>query len=358
MREGGVLMGKILDFIKRTWEENQTGYARMEATKKAYDHEGEDLVSYKGTTFWAPKPMSNDEYQAMRQKEMQHWEDKYDLSTVRGINSIPVPRRKTDSSGTGSVTGQIDYYLMMKAGQYETSGEVELALACYRKANELMPMCDISSHTKDRYMRLPRYLRKLRRFDEAREEEAKIKKLFYSGSVLSGADEAHYQKSKAAELRWAEKEGSDLVEVSWTSGCCETCGKYRGRIFSMKGKDSRFPKFPSDFCEKCGLTYFPIFDFSIPQHSQKRGKALIREMNKPFVDTRTKEDIQNYQIRLSRIKEEAERELRRADYDWIWEFMPDVCPKSFSGYMRMKNANTSKYQQLADEAKKHGRILR
>lgn len=62
---------------------------------------------------------------------------------------------------------------MLKAEQYEMAGQVELALACYRKSNELMPLNGVSSYPKERYMRLPRYLRKLRRFDEARAEEEK-----------------------------------------------------------------------------------------------------------------------------------------------------------------------------------------
>lgn len=322
-------------------------------------HKGEHKETRDGITCWAPDSISNEKYQAMRQKEMQHWERKYDLSTVQGINSIPVPTRKTDFSGSGSITGQLDYYLMLKAGQYKAAGQVELALACYRKANELMPMCAVSSYPKERYMRLPRYLRKLRRFDEARAEEAKIEKLFSLGSSLSDADEVRYRESKAAELRWAEREGSDLVEVSWISGCCETCGKYRGRIFSMKGRDKRFPRFPHDFCENCGLTYFPFwFGVDIPQYSNKRGNALIREMNKPFVDTRTKEDIENYRLCLFRVETERERERCRTDYDWIWEFLPELCPKSFSGYMRMKNANTKTFQKIASEAKKLGRDIK
>ena len=96
-------------------------------------------MTYSGITFEAPKPMSNEEYQEMRRQEVEDLEAKYDLNTVHGINSIPVPRVKERSSGgLPNVTGRIEYYLMRKAGGYEKSGEVDLALACYRKANALM----------------------------------------------------------------------------------------------------------------------------------------------------------------------------------------------------------------------------
>lgn len=316
-------------------------------------HKGEHKETHNGKTFWVPDQISNEEYQEKRRKEALHWERLYDLSTVQGVSAIPVPRRKTDASGNGSVTGQIEYYLMHKAGQYETEGKVELALACYRKTNELMPMAYFS-YQRNYYMRLPRYLRKLRRFDEARAEEATIEKMFSSGSALSDADEARYQGSKSAEIRWAEKEGTDLVEVSWISGCCEICGKYRGRIFSMHGKDSRFPKFPADFCKKCGLTYSSFFDFSTPQYSKKHGRALIREMNKPFIDTRTQQDMENYEEVLMQIKTDAIRKKNSEDYDWLWEFLPELCPKSLSGYSRMKNSNSKNYQKIVAEAAKRG----
>lgn len=235
-------------------------------------HKGEHKETYNGTTFWAPNPISNEEYQAMRQKEMQRWERKYDLSTVQGINSIPVPARKTDFSGTGSITGQLDYYIMLKAGQYEKAGEVELALACYRKANELMPMCAVSSYPKERYMRLPRYLRKLRRFDEARAEEAKIELLFPGDGV--------FEQSKAEFMTHMQLVG----------------------------------------------------------HSKKHAEELYKEY-------RAERDAEHQKVRF------------RADYDWLWEFLPDLCPKSFSGYMRMKNLNSKNYQKIIAEAKKLGRNI-
>ena len=233
---------------------------------------GEEKVTYNGLTFYAPKPISNDEYQRMREREAECWERKYDLSTVQGIEAIPVPKKKVDSSGTGSITGQLDYYLMMKAGQYETAGEVELALACYRKANELMPMCAVSSYPKERYMRLPRYLRKLRRFDEARAEEKRIETLFPGDGV--------FEQSKAEFMAHMKLVG----------------------------------------------------------HSKKHAEELYKE----------------YKVQRDA---EHQKALFRADYDWLWEFLPDMCPKSFSGYMRMKNSNSKNYQKIVAEALKLGRDI-
>ena len=192
----------------------------------------------------APAPMTAEEYNRHRQVEINALERRYDLSTVAGINAIPIPKvKQRPSGGIGSATGKIEYYLMLKAGQYEKAGAVDLALACYRKANALMPFSSIE-YGREPYMRLPRYLRKLRRFDEARFEEAQIATLFASGLV-----------------------------------------------FDYGGDD--------------------------PQTA-----------------------------------------LRRAEYDWLWEYLPNICPKSFSAYSRMKKEKTDKYKILVAEAKKLGYIIK
>lgn len=219
--------------------------------------------AYGGVTYEIPKPISNAEYQNKRQKEIACLEGKYDLTTVEGINAIPVPKRKSISTG-GSITGRVEYYLMLKAGQYEKEGDTEKALACYRKTNELMPMSPVS-YQYESYMRLPRYLRKLRRFDEARAEETKINALF--------PDKGVYEMSK---------------------------------------------------------TSF-IDDMRSAGHSEQRAEELYKKYK-------------------AECDAERNKHLCRIDYEWLWEFMPDVCPKSFSGYMRMRNANTDKYRRIVQSA--------
>ena len=220
--------------------------------------------------FRISEPIDNVDYQRKRQAEIDRLEKKYDLSTVEGINAIPVPTRKSTYNGM-SVTGKIEYYLIMKAGGYEQAGKVELALACYRKANELMPMSS-TSYPYETYMRLPRYLRKLRRFDEARKEETKIKLMFPDGGVFS--------LSKAEFIK----------------------------------------------------------DMKMIGHSQTKAEAL-------YTDYKAERD------------EARKKENDRADYDWIWEFMPELCPKSFSGYRRMKKAQTENFKKIVVEAKKNGRNI-
>ncbi len=290
------------------------------------------------------------DYITMRQKESDVIEGVYDLSTVEGIMAIPVPEVNPPMKGACGITGQTEYYLLTKATQYKKEGRTELALACYRKANQLMPLSSWN-YQHETYMRLPRYLRQLRRFDEAREAEQEIE------VVLSKIEEglAGNTPDSRTDLRL---DVSDLVEVSWVSGCCEVCGKYRGRIFSLGGKDSRFPRLPDNFHAECGLSFSPFyFGVSKPQYAKSDGEALIAEMNRPFFDTRTEEDIASYEQILRHRNELQASEMRRAEYDWLWEYLPEICPKSLAAYSRMKATCKKSYQRLMIEAAKLGKEL-
>lgn len=57
---------------------------------------------------------------------------------------------------------------------------------------------------------------------------------------------------------------------------------------------------------------------------------------------------------------EKERRRKRAirhEYYWIQENLPNLCPKSLSGYSRMKNINSKNYQKIVEEARKLGKNL-
>lgn len=57
---------------------------------------------------------------------------------------------------------------------------------------------------------------------------------------------------------------------------------------------------------------------------------------------------------------ESERLRKRAirhEYYWLQEHLPELCPKSLSGYSRMKNTNSKNYQKLVVAAKKLGKQL-
>lgn len=165
-------------------------------------------------------------------------------------------------------------------------------------------------------------------------------------------------------LQNAMESGEDLVEVGWVRPCCETCAKYRGRLFSLSGCDPEFPPFPSDFHTGCALGLFPFYrGVSRPQYFSM--EELHRMNREPFVDTRDPNEQQEYINKQKRRLEEQERqqrylELKRldlADYQWLQQNLPELCPKSFSGYCKMRTMNTVNYQALYAAALAKGRKL-
>lgn len=313
-------------------------------------------------SFVAPERMNDDQYWAMRQDAVDYLEDKYDFSSVEGIQSLPKPSKEFKAEELKrDFTGRVEYYLLSKAESYKKANEPDLAIACLQKANELMPMYG-DFYSRDYYMRLPRYLRKLRRFDEARTEEQKIENLFHGSYKY--LNEPYWPELRMESLTSQCKAlKTDLVAAVYVRCCCGECAKYRGRIYNFKGGDCRFPPFPDYFSQhhSCGITLTPFIygvnSLSVEDGKCLRGEDLVEYSNRPFVDDRTTSELADLEIIEQRRKKDAEKEVARSEYDWLWEYIPESCPKSFSAYMRMKNARTEKFQAIVAVAKARGRFI-
>lgn len=323
------------------------------------------LLEIDATLVATPK-MSHKEYAAMRQQNLERLETSYDFSSVAGIAAIPGPSEEFKiKESRHDFTGRVEYHLLSKGEQYKKSKQQELALACFRKANELMPMYG-DFYSRDYYERLPRYLRMLRRFDEAREEELRIQRLF-GGDFRYIGERFWPAKRRFNLLRSIEIMQTDLVQATYTPCCCDQCAKYRGRVYSYSGNDSRFKKLP-DFLlnseHNCGIS---LLAFSLGTSSlgvanggsisAENVQEIIKYSNRKFLDDRTPEELRNFDKACLRKTADIERKKARADYDWIWEFLPEICPKSFSAYMRIKNAKSEKFAEIASEARENGREI-
>lgn len=313
-----------------------------------------------------PQEMSAEEYQAMRQSNVDYLESKYDFLTAAGIQAIPGPSESFKAEELKrDFTGRVEYYLLSKGEQYKKENQPELAIACFRKANDLMPMYG-DFYSRDYYMRLPRYLRQLRRFDEARDEEAKIQSLFGGNYRFIG--ERNWPEKKKADLLYSmEIQHTDLVEATYMRCCCSECAKHRGRVYCYSGKDPRFQKLPPNLLtpdHDCGITLqafsLGINSLRIDDEKSIPGndvQAIIKRSNRPFLDDRSEAERRDFDEVCRRKAADAEREIARSDFDWLWEFMPDICPKSFSAYMRMKNTKSDKYFAIVSTAKEKGREI-
>lgn len=275
----------------------------------------------------------------------------YKYDTLEQINSIPVPVERFELKC--DFTQSVEYVLQRKATEHKKQGNLELAIACLKKSNQIMPYSPIMYSEKD-YLRLVSYLKQAKKFDEARTEEEKI--LGYATETKKEINSQIINRAKQTSSTWNDK---PLVIVLREHRLCSECAKYHDRIYSVDGKDNRFPNYTlfeehmnSKTCN-CHLSSFS-FTWGISIMRGKGAQNPIAYSNRPFVDDRSIEEKGTYDNWAQKQNEEYKN---RADYDWICEHLTDIAPKSLSGYMRMKNSNSNNYQVIIKKAKEQGYII-
>lgn len=268
----------------------------------------------------------------------------YDLESIEGIDSIPIPNYEP-LHGMGDPSNNIEYILQKKATEYKKNGRMDLAIACLKKSNEIFPHSNFSWSEKD-YMRLVEYLKQDRKFDEAKKEELKIKELFKQFNIE--------RKEKETYIHHNILGNTDIISTNETFFVCEECAKYTKRFFSISGTSKKYPKLPEYLLENlpnhryCGIILSPVIE-NISEPAWSYEGDFIKFCNRPFVDERTTEQKELFE---KEVKAKEEAILDKEFYDLIFEKYPDIAPKSFNGYRRMKSSNSDNYQKFLIEAKK------
>ncbi len=272
----------------------------------------------------------------------------FDLTDVRSIYSIPIPKYHLHTNNPVSnslgVTGTLDYALRMRSGRYWNERSFLLSMACIEKATQLMRFSSVGWSKRD-YYRVVNDLRGLGCLKRAQQWKKWIDAHIPDDKEVV-ANTIRERFISAKELH------SDLVEVGDICACCEKCAKYRRRVYSTTGRDRRFPKFPKDFHLDCGLSVWPyVYGVGNPSFECV---DVIAYSNRPFVDDRTEEEKVNYEKRKQSINQRNEYEypieLNKIIYYQLCMLIPSEVPKSLSGFSRMKNANSKRYQDLVQKA--------
>lgn len=90
----------------------------------------------------------------------------------------------------------------------------------------------------------------------------------------------------AITLKHCKKLHTDLVECPKNKTSCPICSKYQDRVYSISGKDKRFPKLPKEvfiyggFHEGCSHCFYP-FTFGVSKMASGK-KDVIKWSNRPF----------------------------------------------------------------------------
>ena len=184
---------------------------------------------------------------------------KYDMDSLEGINSIPVPAKNYT---TGDPTKDCIYYILQrKATEHKKNGRMDLAIACLRKSNELSDYESKPLLLEKEYLRLVKYILQTGDIDLAEKEEDMIYKRHPEFKDRRISNLSRIKECVKKNKEWK----NDLVMVS-SRPSCPVCGKYNRIIYSISGKAKNYPKLPSEiaqkggFCQTCYLGITPYFE--------------------------------------------------------------------------------------------------
>lgn len=172
---------------------------------------------------------------------------KYDMETVAGINSIPVP-----------AGGDTYYVLQRKATEHKRNGKMDEAIACLRKSNALSDHESVPLLMEKDYMRLVKYLEVA-----DRKEEADLAKEEIYSLHPEFIDKRTSNKKRIADtLKKCKQYNEDLVYIT-TNTKCPICSPYNKKTYSISGKTKGYPVLPNEFVSKGGFCKDCIVGISI-----------------------------------------------------------------------------------------------
>lgn len=95
-------------------------------------------------------------------------------------------------------------------------------------------------------------------------------------------------------LNRMQDNGNDLVYVNTVGITCPICAKYQGRVYSLSGSDSRFPKLTvrPPYHGHCVHSTSPWVE---EYHDDLEVKRMMKDSNRPFDDNRSEQNIKRYQ---------------------------------------------------------------
>lgn len=150
----------------------------------------------------------------------------------------------------------------------------------------------------------------------------------------------------AREVQLSEN-GYDLVKMSKHYPTCEKCAPLQGRVYSISGKDKRFPPlskaFPSIYRNVHPNCRHSIHAYIEALQEPEEIQADITQSNKPFEDSRSKREREAY-TKEQKLKQQVRQD--KYQYERYKARLGDDAPKSFSAFRRMKNTGGENWGNL------------
>lgn len=159
------------------------------------------------------------------------------FKSVESIMNIPIPNYQK-LKGLTSPVNNMEYILQRKATEFKKNGDMDRAIACLKRSNQMMPFSNFSYQAKD-YIRLVKYLRLAKRNEEADYEEQQLHKNHPELFDMSIGNKKRYIEICNKCLKFKTYD----IFIS-TQNSCPICSKYNRKIYSIdkRGNHSLIPK--------------------------------------------------------------------------------------------------------------------
>lgn len=273
----------------------------------------------------------------------------YSLLDTAEIRKIAIP----SFSEFQDVVFSFDYILRMCASHLRDEKMNELSIEVLKQALKIMPHSNIAWSIPD-YLRLPIWLFQDGRIAEGKDVEAEI----MNSPVLQ--DKCDIRTIAVRNLHSIIADGWDLISFSSYGGAmCSECAVLSGRVYSVSGRDKRFPKLPATILSNGG--YHPGCDTGILRYWKgdkiyHRGEYVdaLLSTNRPYIDDRTDADKRLYQQIIDNINKKNSEYGKYREYLILRAVFPDLMPKSQYKYACEKEADSELYRRITDAANKCG----
>ncbi len=167
-----------------------------------------------------------------------------------------------------------------------------------------------------------------------------------------------------ASIQRAEQVSGDLVKMTEHMTSCPICWPYQGRVYSISGNDPRYPPLDIPFggdhanihpnCRHRIKPYIPAL---------KSSKELARDLaisNRPFEIENMPQSQQKIFKRNLNTYNQGQVEKRkllsdRKQHQRYLARLGENAPQTFSGFRRIKNADSDRWAELQSQYRKAGR---
>jgi hypothetical protein len=165
------------------------------------------------------------------------------------------------------------------------------------------------------------------------------------------------EAQNTAVINTVEEHGEGLVKMTSHNSPCPICAAYEGRVYSIDGKDKRFPHINNVPGFKAGYN-------NIHPNCRHRISGYVasfndvdkdmKESNRAFTVPKDKErEIEAYHKEQ---KQKAQLRNDRKQYDRYKLALGSDAPKSFQGFLKSKRSNSDNWKELQSKYKSIRRV--